>query len=90
FSVSKKVYVEGSSSDIQVPMREFALSPSTGSFGEEENAPVRVYDTSGPYTDPVVTINIQEGLKPLRHIWITERNDVVESDGGAISPDGSG
>ncbi len=52
---------------------EIALSPTTGSFGEEENAPVRVYDTSGPYTDPDVTINIQEGLKPLRQKWITER-----------------
>nr|CAB04805.1 65.9 kd protein [Bacillus subtilis subsp. subtilis str. 168] len=90
FSGSKKVYVEGSSSDIQVPMREIALSPTTGSFGEEENAPVRVYDTSGPYTDPEVTINIQEGLKPLRQIWITERGDVEEYEGRAIKPEDNG
>ncbi|AYK62161.1 phosphomethylpyrimidine synthase ThiC [Bacillus subtilis] len=90
FSVSKKVYVEGSSSDIQVPMREIALSPTTGSFGEEENAPVRVYDTSGPYTDPEVTINIQEGLKPLRQKWITERGDVEEYEGRAIKPEDNG
>ncbi|MCY7867598.1 phosphomethylpyrimidine synthase ThiC [Bacillus spizizenii] len=90
FSGSKKVYVEGSSSDIQVPMREIALSPTTGSFGEEENAPVRVYDTSGPYTDPDVTINIQEGLKPLRQKWITERNDVEEYEGRTIKPEDNG
>ncbi|MBU8708993.1 phosphomethylpyrimidine synthase ThiC [Bacillus subtilis] len=90
FSGSKKVYVEGSSSDIQVPMREIALSPTTGSFGEEENAPVRVYDTSGPYTDPEVTINIQEGLKPLRQKWITERGDVEEYEGRAIKPEDNG
>ncbi|MCM2582626.1 phosphomethylpyrimidine synthase ThiC [Bacillus stercoris] len=90
FSGSKKVYVEGSSSDIQVPMREIILSPTTGSFGEEENAPVRVYDTSGPYTDPEVTINIQEGLKPLRQKWITERGDVEEYEGRAIKPEDNG
>ncbi|UVB76434.1 phosphomethylpyrimidine synthase ThiC [Bacillus subtilis] len=90
FSSSKKVYVEGSSSDIQVPMREILLSPTTGSFGEEENAPVRVYDTSGPYTDPEVTINIQEGLKPLRQKWITERGDVEEYEGRAIKPEDNG
>lgn len=90
FSGSKKVYVEGSSSDIQVPMREIALSPTTGSFGEEENAPVRVYDISGPYTDPEVTINIQEGLKPLRQKWITERGDVEEYEGRAIKPEDNG
>ncbi|MDN0191521.1 phosphomethylpyrimidine synthase ThiC [Bacillus stercoris] len=90
FSGSKKVYVEGSSSDIQVPMREITLSPTTGSFSEEENAPVRVYDTSGPYTDPGVTINIQEGLKPLRQKWITERGDVEEYEGRAIKPEDNG
>lgn len=90
FSGSKKVYVEGSSSDIQVPMREIALSPTTGSFGEEENVPVRVYDTSGPYTDPDVTINIQEGLKSLRQKWITERGDVEEYEGRTIKPEDNG
>ncbi|MBU2660851.1 phosphomethylpyrimidine synthase ThiC [Bacillus cabrialesii] len=90
FSGSKKVYVEGSSSDILVPMREIALSPTTGSFGEEENAPVRVYDTSGPYTDPDVTINIEEGLMPLRQKWITKRGDVEEYEGRAIKPEDNG
>ncbi|MCY9190699.1 phosphomethylpyrimidine synthase ThiC [Bacillus mojavensis] len=90
FSGSKKVYVEGASPGIQVPMREIELSPTTGSFGEEENAPVRVYDTSGPYTDPDVKINIQEGLKPLRHRWITGRGDVEEYDGRAVKPEDNG
>ncbi|MEC1615092.1 phosphomethylpyrimidine synthase ThiC [Bacillus mojavensis] len=90
FSGSKKVYVEGASPDIQVPMREIELSPTTGSFGEEENAPVRVYDTSGPYTDPDGKINIQEGLKPLRHRWITGRGDVEEYDGRAVKPEDNG
>ncbi|MFJ9203251.1 phosphomethylpyrimidine synthase ThiC [Bacillus velezensis] len=90
FSGSKKVYVEGSTPDIRVPMREIALSPTTGSFGEEENAPVHIYDTSGPYTDHDVTINIEEGLKPLRQKWITDRGDVEEYEGRAIKPEDNG
>ncbi|PRS08019.1 phosphomethylpyrimidine synthase ThiC [Bacillus atrophaeus] len=90
FSGSKKVYVEGSSPDIQVPMREIGLSPTTGSFGEEENAPVRVYDTSGPYTDPNQQINIHDGLQPLRHKWISGRGDVEEYEGRAIKPEDNG
>ncbi|WNV80647.1 phosphomethylpyrimidine synthase ThiC [Bacillus atrophaeus] len=90
FSGSKKVYVEGSSPDIQVPMREIGLSPTTGSFGEEENAPVRVYDTSGPYTDPNQQINIHDGLQPLRHEWISVRGDVEEYEGRAIKPEDNG
>ncbi|MCY8988344.1 phosphomethylpyrimidine synthase ThiC [Bacillus atrophaeus] len=90
FSGSKKVYVEGSSPDIQVPMREIDLSPTTGSFGEEENTPVRVYDTSGPYTDPNQQINIHDGLQPLRHKWISGRGDVEEYEGRAIKPEDNG
>ncbi|MCY8911148.1 phosphomethylpyrimidine synthase ThiC [Bacillus atrophaeus] len=90
FTGSKKVYVEGSSPDIQVPMREIGLSPTTGSFGEEENTPVRVYDTSGPYTDPNQQINIHDGLQPLRHKWISGRGDVEEYEGRAIKPEDNG
>ncbi|PSA96831.1 phosphomethylpyrimidine synthase ThiC [Bacillus atrophaeus] len=90
FSGSKKVYVEGSSPDIQVPIREIGLSPTTGSFGEEENAPVRVYDSSGPYTDPNQQINIHDGLQPLRHKWISGRGDVEEYEGRAIKPEDNG
>ncbi|MBI0444337.1 phosphomethylpyrimidine synthase ThiC [Bacillus velezensis] len=90
FSGSKKVYAEGSSPDIRVPMREISLSPTTGAFGEEENAPVRVYDTSGPYTDLDVQIDIHEGLGALRTKWITGRGDVEEYNGRTVRPEDNG
>lgn len=90
FDGSKKVYVEGSRSDILVPMREIMLSPTTGSFGEEENAPVRVYDTSGPYTDPTYKVDITKGLPALRSGWIKERGDVEEYEGRKIKPEDNG
>ncbi|MEC1393647.1 phosphomethylpyrimidine synthase ThiC [Bacillus velezensis] len=90
FSGSKKVYAEGSSPDIRVPMREISLSATTGAFGEEENAPVRVYDTSGPYTDPDVQIDIHEGLGALRTKWITGREDVEEYNGRTVKPEDNG
>ncbi|WP_078409937.1 phosphomethylpyrimidine synthase ThiC [Priestia abyssalis] len=90
FSGSKKVYVEGSRPDIQVPMREIELSPTTGSFGEEENPPVRVYDTSGPYTDSNCDIDIRKGLQPIRRDWIVERGDVEEYEGREIKPEDNG
>ncbi|MGG1760131.1 phosphomethylpyrimidine synthase ThiC [Bacillus velezensis] len=90
FSGSKKVYTEGSSPDIRVPMREISLSATTGAFGEEENAPVRVYDTSGPYTDPDVQIDIHEGLGALRTKWITGRGDVEEYNGRTVRPEDNG
>lgn len=90
FDGSKKVYVEGSRPDILVPMREIALSPTTGSFGEEENAPVRVYDTSGPYTDPAYKVDIMKGLPALRSAWIRERDDVEEYEGRTIKPEDNG
>ena len=90
FSGSKKVYVEGSRPDIKVPMREIELSPTTGAFGEEENAPVRVYDTSGPYTDPNYSVDITKGLPPLRSQWIHERGDVEEYEGREIKAEDNG
>ncbi|MFD4705755.1 phosphomethylpyrimidine synthase ThiC [Gottfriedia sp. NPDC058432] len=90
FSGSKKVYVEGSRSDIKVPMREIQLSPTTGTFGEEENAPVRVYDTSGPYTDSASSVDIRNGLKAIRQNWVIERNDVEEYEGREIKPEDNG
>jgi phosphomethylpyrimidine synthase len=74
---SRKVYVQGSRSDLRVPMREIALSPS----GDRENPPLRVYDTSGPYTDPAYTADYRKGLPPLRRAWILERGDVEEYEG---------
>ena len=72
---SRKVYVQGSRPDIQVPMREITQSDTPAAMGAEKNPPIFVYDTSGPYTDPAVKIDIRSGLAPLREPWITERND---------------
>ncbi len=90
FSGSKKVYITGSRPDIKVPMREIELSPTTGTFGEEDNPPVRVYDTSGPYTDPDYSVDITKGLPALRSTWIQERGDVEEYDGREIKPEDNG
>ncbi len=72
---SRKVYVQGSRADIQVPMREISQSDTPASFGAEYNPPMFVYDTSGPYTDPRAAIDIRNGLKPSREPWIDERAD---------------
>ena len=79
FPASEKIYVTGSRPDIRVPMREVHLSPTTHALsGEvEENKPVRIYDCSGPYTDPAVAIDVQKGLPNLRHTWIDERGDTA-------------
>ena len=81
FANSKKVYIQGSTPDIQVPFREISISDTPSEFGAEKNAPVLVYDTSGPYTDPKYTINIQNGLPALRTKWIEDRNDTEILDG---------
>ncbi|RCS57381.1 phosphomethylpyrimidine synthase ThiC [Parvibium lacunae] len=72
---SRKIYVQGSRADIQVPMREISQSDTPTSFGGEKNPPIYVYDCSGPYTDPNAKIDIRSGLAPLREKWIEERND---------------
>ena len=78
---SKKIYVEGSRADIQVPMREIYLEDTASSFGAEPNPPIPVYDTSGPYTDPDVQIDLLKGLADVRSNWIEERNDTEYLDG---------
>ena len=78
---SRKIFVEGSRPDIRVPMREIVQSDTPASFGVEANPPIVVYDTSGPYTDPGVRIDVRTGLPPLRAGWIGERGDTVELDG---------
>ncbi len=72
---SRKVYVQGSRADIRVPMREITQSETPASFGAEQNPPLYVYDTSGPYTDPAVEIDIRSGLPASREKWIEERDD---------------
>jgi phosphomethylpyrimidine synthase len=78
---SRKIYIQGSRPDIQVPMREVSQSDTPASFGAEKNPPVYVYDTSGPYTDPSVKIDIRSGLAALRAAWIVERDDTEELSG---------
>ncbi len=73
---SKKIYVPGKIHDIQVAMREIELSDTVDSKGQvEENPPLTVYDTSGPYTDESFKIDLRKGLPRLREKWIEDRND---------------
>ncbi|MBL8297240.1 MAG: phosphomethylpyrimidine synthase ThiC [Rhodanobacteraceae bacterium] len=78
---SRKIHVTGSREDLRVPLREIALADTPLVFGAEKNAPVTVYDTSGPYTDPAYRVNLGTGLPALRARWITERGDVEELAG---------
>ncbi|MDP6415572.1 MAG: phosphomethylpyrimidine synthase ThiC, partial [Gammaproteobacteria bacterium] len=77
---SSKIYVAGSRADLQVPMREIALTPTETESGAEENPPIRVYDTSGIYSDANASIDLRTGLAPIRAAWITERGDTEQLD----------
>ncbi|TDM00169.1 MAG: phosphomethylpyrimidine synthase ThiC [Flavobacteriaceae bacterium] len=82
-SGSKKIYVKGNLfPEIEVAMREIHLGETSGEkMGTpfvEQNQPVTVYDTSGPYTDPNFDINIASGLPKLRASWIQKRDDVEQ------------
>ncbi|MBW7453497.1 phosphomethylpyrimidine synthase ThiC, partial [Paenibacillus sepulcri] len=84
---SRKVYVQGSRSDVRVPMREIELSPSISRSGEVQmNEPVRVYDSSGPYTDSAYRADVRKGLPALRRSWIEDRGDVERYEGRVIQP----
>jgi phosphomethylpyrimidine synthase len=85
---SKKVYISGSlHPDIRVPFREISLAPTKTISGEiEVNEPVRVYDTSGPWGDETVALDVEQGLPPLRSSWIRSRGDVEEIEGRAVQP----
>ena len=85
FPGSKKIYIEGSRPDIQVPMREITQSLTTTTAEPEENPPITVYDTSGPFTDPTVSIDLLKGMPDLRSKWITEREDTEQLDGPTSS-----
>ncbi|MDH4192345.1 MAG: phosphomethylpyrimidine synthase ThiC, partial [Betaproteobacteria bacterium] len=71
---SRKVHIPGSRPDLRVPMREISQSETPGARGSaaDQNPPIMVYDTSGPYTDPAATIDIRRGLPALRERWIEE------------------
>lgn len=79
FPNSKKIYVKGKLHDIAVSMREITLT-DTKVFAKpgltQKNQAISVYDTSGPYTDPAVDIDVKKGLAPLRSNWILDRGDV--------------
>ena len=87
FPASRKVYVEGTQAGVRVPMREISLSPTHAHGHAPEPTPdavpksITVYDTSGVYTDPAVTIDIRHGLTPLRQDWIAARGDSEELEG---------
>tara|TARA_B110000091_G_scaffold39696_1_gene42819 strand:- start:352 stop:2304 length:1953 start_codon:yes stop_codon:yes gene_type:complete len=85
FPNSQKVYVEGSQPGVRVGMREITLSDTfIGGTDEnpvyESNEPLRVYDTSGPYTDPNFELDVRKGLPKFREQWIAERNDTEVLD----------
>jgi len=75
FPNSRKVYVEGSRPDLQVPMREITLTSTQTESGAEGNPPIRVYDSSGIYSDADCEIDLRAGLPSLRAPWILERGD---------------
>lgn len=78
---SRKIYVSGTRPDIQVPMREIKQTPTQTAKGLEENPSITVYDTSGPYSDPAIDIDIRKGLAALRAGWIDERQDTEQLQG---------
>jgi len=90
FPESKKVYIQGSTPDIRVPVREIRQGKTVHSYGEEINPPIRVYDTSGPYTDMNAAIDIRKGLPKVRENWILNRNDVIRYNGRTIKPEDNG
>ncbi|MDE3074263.1 MAG: phosphomethylpyrimidine synthase ThiC [Chloroflexota bacterium] len=87
---SRKVYTQGSRPELRVPMREVALSPTEPGYGGGENAPIRLYDTAGPYSDPQAQTDIKEGLPANRLPWIVERGDAVEYAGREVKPSDDG
>src|SRR5579859_3648079 len=85
FPASRKIYAPGRlHPELAVAMREIDLEPSAG------EPPVRVYDTSGPYSDPAAAIDIMQGLPELRRPWILARGDVEEYRGRDVKPEDNG
>jgi phosphomethylpyrimidine synthase len=88
---SRKVYVEGTRAGVRVPFREITQNVTKNFDGQvEENAPVRVYDTSGAWGDPAVRADVREGLTALRREWIVGRGDVEEYAGREVKPEDNG
>jgi phosphomethylpyrimidine synthase len=84
---SRRIYIDGPETGVRVPFREIDQNATRNFRNElEENPPVRVYDTSGPYGDPATATDVREGLRPLRREWIVGRGDVEEYEGREIQP----
>jgi len=82
FPGSEKIYVKGDQPGVRVPMREISLKPTRRMDGSlEENGAIRVYDTSGPYTDPAVNVDVRAGMPAVRLDWIHKRGDTEELEG---------
>ncbi|MCG3132905.1 MAG: Phosphomethylpyrimidine synthase [Phycisphaerae bacterium] len=88
---SNRVYAPGSLHlELRVPMRRIDLAPTRVGERSEENPPVFVYDTSGPYSDPDVAVDVRRGLRPIRSSWIAARGDVEAYDGRKVQPKDDG
>jgi phosphomethylpyrimidine synthase len=84
---SRRVYVDGKHPGVRVPFREIAQSVTRTFNGTlEENSPVRVYDTSGPWGDPSAHCDVRDGLPALRRDWIVSREDTEEYVGRDLKP----
>ncbi|MBG9721255.1 phosphomethylpyrimidine synthase ThiC [Bacillus mycoides] len=83
---SKKVYVDGTREGMKIPMREIEQSDTNG----VQNPPIRVYDTSGPYTDPEYKVELEKGIPTPRHSWTLGRGDVEAYEGREIKPEDDG
>jgi phosphomethylpyrimidine synthase len=91
FPNAQKVHIPGSRADLRVAMREITQAATKDFQGQiTQNAPLRVYDTSGPYTDPTAKIDIRAGLQPLRQTWIEERADTDSYLGREVQPRDNG
>src|SRR5258707_6068986 len=84
---SRRIYIAGQQPGVRVPFREIDQSP-TRNFDNtlEQNPPVRVYDSSGPWGDPATDCDVRDGLPPLRRDWIISRDDVEDYEGRELQP----
>ena len=91
FPNSQKVHLAGARTDVRVAMREITQAPTRDFQGRlTQNPPLRVYDTSGPYTDPAAKIDIRKGLEPIRAEWIEQRGDTENYAGREVQPRDNG
>ena len=86
FAGSKKIYLEGSKKEIKVPMREILQTDSLTTNGNQKNKPIYIYDTSGPYTDPDIEIDIETGIPRSRMSWLKNRK--INSTQMSLARDG--